>query len=197
MKLILASNSITRATLLRDAGVSFRTRSSGVDEEVLKKAWLAHGRGPREIAEGLAEAKALAVSAAEPRAWVIGADQTLDLDGRLFDKPADRAEARARLLELRDRAHTLHSAVVLARDAEVVWRAVPAATLHVRAFSDAWLDAYLAQMGDAALHSVGAYQLEGLGVQLFDRIQGDWFAILGLPMVELLGALRHEGLVAS
>jgi septum formation protein len=197
VKLILASTSAIRATLLGAAGVAFEARSSGVDEDVLKSAWVKQGRGPREIAEGLAEAKALAVSGAEPRAWVIGADQTLDLDGRLFDKPADHAEARMRLLQLRARAHTLHSAVVLARDAEVVWRATPAATLHVRAFSDAWLESYLAQMGDAVLHSVGAYQLEGLGVQLFDRIQGDWFAILGLPMVELLGALRHEGLVAS
>jgi len=196
-RLILASTSSARTTLLRAAGVAFEACGSGVDEEPLKRAWLAEGRGPAEIADGLAEAKALAVSRQEPDALVIGADQTLDLGGALIDKPVNRADARVRLLSLRCREHRLHSAVVLARGETVVWRDRPSATLQVRDFSDAWLDAYLAGIDDAVLQSVGAYQLEGLGVQLFERIEGDWFTILGLPMLSLLAALREQGLVAS
>ena len=195
MSLILASNSVTRAKLLRAAGVVFEARESGVDEAPLKAAWLGEGRDPRAIAEGLAQAKALAVSR-QVSDLVIGADQTLELEGRLIDKPADAAQARERLLALRGRMHRLHSAVVLMRGDAVIWRGTPAADLRVRDFSDAWLEDYLNQVGAAVLNSVGAYQLEGLGVQLFDRIEGDWFTILGLPMVELLEALRAEGEVA-
>ena len=195
--MILASKSRTRAELLRAAGVPFEMRGSGVDEEPIKVAALTQGLAPREIALRLAEAKALAVSRSAGEELVIGADQTLDLAGRLFDKPADTAEARARLLELRGRAHQLHSAVVLARGGDIVWRDVPSATLHVRAFSDAWLDIYMQGVDAAVLESVGAYQLEGAGVQLFERIDGDWFTILGLPMLSLLEALRAEGALPS
>ena len=196
MTLILASNSHTRADLLRAAGVAFEVRGSGLDEAPLKAAGLALGEDPRAIALRLAEAKALAVSRTCD-VLVIGSDQTLDLDGALFDKPVDAAEARGRLLQLRGRPHRLHSAVVLARGGEIVWRDVPTATLHVRAFSEAWLDIYMSAAGEAVLDSVGAYQLEGLGVQLFERIDGDWFAILGLPMLSLLAALRDRGLAAA
>ena len=196
MSLVLASRSATRAALLRAAGVVFEARGSGVDEEPLKAQWLAGGREPRMIAEGLAEAKALAVSR-QASALVIGADQTLELDGRLIDKPVDVADARERLRALRGRTHRLHASVVLARGEAVVWRHTPSAVLHVRAFSDAWLDDYLQRVGPAVLESVGAYQLEGLGVQLFERIEGDWFVILGLPMLSLLEALRAQGLVAA
>jgi septum formation protein len=195
--MILASKSRTRAELLRAAGVPFEMRGSGVDEEPIKAAALAEGATPRDIALRLAEAKALAVSKSAGDTLVIGADQTLDLDGRLFDKPASTAEARTRLLELRGRAHQLHSGVVLARGGHIVWRDVPSATLHVRAFSDAWLDIYMQSVDAAVLESVGAYQLEGAGVQLFERIDGDWFTILGLPMLSLLEALRAEGAVPS
>ena len=191
--IILASKSPARGVLLRAAGVGFETRGSGVDEEPLKAAWLAQGQTPRSVAEGLATAKALAVSSQAPDALVIGADQTLEFDGRLFDKPTDRAEARRRLLEFRGAPHTLHSAVALARDGVVVWQEMESAVMHVRAFSEAWLDDYVAAVGDDVLDSVGAYQLEGAGVQLFERIEGDWFAILGLPMLSLLAALRREG----
>ena len=192
--LILASKSAARSALLRAAGVAFETRGSGVDEDPIKAAELAAGSGPRAIALKLAEAKALAVSRTT-EALVIGADQTLDLAGQLVDKPADRAEARERLLSLRGREHRLHSAVVLAQGGEVVWRDAPTTVLQVRAFSDAWLDGYLAQIGDDVLDSVGAYQLEGLGVQLFERVEGDWFTILGLPMLSLLEALRDRGVL--
>ena len=195
--MILASKSRTRAELLRAAGLPFEIRGSGVDEEPIKAAALAKGAAPRDIAMRLAEAKALAVSKSAGDTLVIGADQTLDLDGRLFDKPASTAEARARLLELRGRPHQLHSAVVLARGGDVLWRDAPSATLHVRAFSDAWLDIYMQSVGAEVLESVGAYQLEGPGVQLFERIDGDWFTILGLPMLSLLDALRAEGVVPS
>jgi septum formation protein len=195
MSVILASKSAARAALLRAAGVPFEVRGSGVDEGPLKARWLADGADPHAIASRLAEAKALALSCAS-EALVIGADQTLDLDGRLIDKPADLAEAGARLLELRGRPHQLHSAVVLARAGRVIWRDTPTATLHVRHFSDAWLDEYLAQAGPGVLQTVGGYELEGLGVQLFEAIEGDWFAILGLPMIGLLHALRREGVLA-
>jgi septum formation protein len=197
VSLILASKSAIRATLLRAAAVAFEAQGSGVDEDALKSGWLAAGRTPQEIAEGLAEAKALAVSRLRPDAWVIGADQTLEFEGVLFDKPADFPAARERLLAFRGKPHQLHCGTALARNGEIVWRTAPTSTLHVRAFSDDWLDAYLAGVGDDVLQSVGAYQLEGLGVQLFDRIDGDWFAILGLPMVALLNELRSRQVIAS
>ena len=197
MSLILASKSAIRASLLRAAAVPFEARGSGVDEDVLKAEWLAERRTAKEVAEGLAEAKALAVSRAEPEAWVIGADQTLEFERALFDKPADFAEARARLLDFRGKPHQLHCGTALARGGEIVWRTAPTSTLYVRGFSEAWLDHYLASVGADVLQSVGAYQLEGLGVQLFDRIDGDWFAILGLPMIELLDALRARKVIPA
>ena len=195
MSIILASKSAARAALLRAAGVPFEVRGSGVDEDPLKATWLADGADPHTIASRLAEEKAHAISHASEN-LVIGADQTLDLDGRLIDKPADIAEARARLLEFRGRPHRLHSAVVLARGGRVIWRDTPTATLHVRHFTEAWLDDYLAQAGASVLQTVGGYELEGRGVQLFEAIEGDWFAILGLPMIGLLHALRREGVLA-
>ena len=190
--LILASKSAARAAMLRAAGVAFETLGSGVDEDVLKAGWLKEGLGPRGVAERLAACKALAVSR-ERSGLVIGADSTVELDGRLLDKAKDADEARRRLIEMRGREHALHSAVALAKDGVVVWREVGTAVLHVRPFTEAWLDRYLAEAGDAVTESVGAYQLEGVGVQLFDRIEGDWFTILGMPMLGLLEALRREG----
>lgn len=189
--IVLASKSAARAELLRRAGVSFSVQGSGVDEAPLKAGWLAEGLGPAEITERLAEAKASAV-AARGASWVIGADQTAEFDGRLLDKAVDIDEARERLLAMRGRPHRLHSAVVLT-DGARSWRTVSTATLHVRIFSDAWLEDYAARVGSALTETVGGYELEGLGVQLFERVEGDYFAILGLPLTELLEALRRFG----
>lgn len=193
---VLASQSTARSALLRGAGVAFTTVSSGVDEDMAKQDLLEHGAFPAEIATALAEAKALAV-AKTTDAIVIGADQTLDFNGRLVDKAPNIDAARERLLSLRGHSHRLHSAVVAARGETIVWRDLASATLHVRKFSDAWLEGYLARQGQAILSSVGCYQLEGEGVQLFDRIDGDYFAILGLPLAGLLEFLRREGALAS
>ncbi|MBS0331647.1 MAG: Maf family protein [Proteobacteria bacterium] len=196
MILTLASNSAARRAVLSGAGVPHEAAGSGVDEDMLKTGLLARGAGPREIAAVLAERKALAVSAARP-GLVIGADQTLDLDGRLYDKVETLAAARERLRELRGRTHQLHSAVVVSEGAEIVWRETESATLAMRGFSDAFLEAYLAAEGEAALGSVGCYRLEGPGVQLFERIEGDYFTILGLPLMGLFDFLRGRGVLPS
>ncbi len=190
-RLILASKSEVRASLLRSAGVVFDTASPGVDEDAAKTE-LAHV-SPREIAGDLADRKALALTQyGASDGLVIGADQTLEYEGRLFDKAESLEDARARLWLLRGRTHNLHAAVSLARQGVVLWRETVTVSLTMRDFSDAWLDGYLAR-NPQVLSSVGCYQLEGEGVQLFSRIDGDYFAILGLPLVGLLEALRHEG----
>ncbi|MCA6285560.1 Maf family protein [Phenylobacterium sp.] len=191
---ILASRSAARSALLRGAGVSFEAADSGVDEAALKTAILAGGAGPAEVASALAREKALAVSRRGP-GLVIGADQTLDFEGRLHDKPLSLAEAADRLRAMRGRAHRLHAAVAAARDGVVIWEALSSAELIMRSFSDAFLEAYLAGEGEEALSSVGAYRLEGPGVQLFSEIRGDYFTILGLPLTGLLELLRREGVL--
>ena len=195
--IVLASKSRSRAAVLAGAGVAFETEDSEVDEGALKARLLAEGAGPRAVAEQLGEAKALAVSARRPDDVVIGADQTLDLGGVLYDKPADLAEARSHLTAMRGRGHALHGGIVAAERGEVVWRTTETSRLWMRDFSDAFLDGYLARGGAALLASVGAYQLEGEGAQLFERIEGDYFAILGLPLLPLLGFLRERGAVPS
>lgn len=193
---ILASKSAARSQLLAGAGVPFETMVAGVDEDAVKAGLLAEGASPRDIADALAELKAVRISARQP-GFVVGADQTLEFEGRLYDKAVDLAEARARLLALRGKPHQLHSAVVVARDGAPIWRELVSATLTMRDFSEAFLDDYLASEGEAALGSVGCYRLEGPGAQLFSRIEGDYFAILGLPLLGLLDLLRrHEVLSA-
>ena len=194
---VLASKSASRQAILKAAGVAFEAVGSGVDEDAAKAVMLARGAGPREIAAHLAEAKALAVSRARPDAIVIGADQTLDLDGVLFDKVESLAEARARLQHLRGKRHQLHSAVVAAQGGTVIWRHDESPSLSLRDASDSFIDAYLARHGEALLGSVGCYQLENDGVQLFDEIVGDYFAILGLPLTRLLNLLREKGALAA
>jgi septum formation protein len=192
----LASRSAIRAAILKGAGVSFETRAPGVDEQSVKRDLMGRGGTPRSVAEALARMKALAVSKNRP-GLVIGADQTLDLDGALFDKAASLDEARERLILLKGRTHALHAAVAVARDGVSIWRCVETARLTMRDFSNSFLDEYLDRAGDQALGSVGGYQLEGEGVQLFDGIDGDYFSILGLPLIGLLGVLRREGALAQ
>lgn len=196
MRLILASRSAARSAVLAGAGARFETAAAPVDEAFEKVRLLAEGAGPREVAEALAVLKARAVEA-PPGGLVIGADQTLDLDGELFDKAASLAEARTRLQRLRGRTHQLHAAVAVVRDRELIWREAATAALTMRDFSDAFLDGYLAADGDQLLGSVGCYRLEGPGAQLFSAIEGDYFAILGLPLLGLLDLLRREGELAT
>jgi len=188
----LASKSAARQAILRNAGIAFEAVVAGVDEEATKAGLLAEGASPREVADALAELKAVKVSTKRP-GLVIGADQTLDFAGRLIDKVETLDQARALLLELRGQTHKLHSAVVVARDGKPIWRVVQSARLSVRPFSDAWLDGYLERRGEHILHCVGCYELESEGVQLFDAIDGDYFTILGLPLVGLLDFLRLHG----
>ena len=190
---ILASTSVSRTALLRAAGVAFEAEAPGVDEDAAKAALIGEGVTPRDIADALAELKAVRVSRRAPGALVIGADQTLDLDGELMDKAADVEEARQRLRVLSGRSHKLHAAVVVAQDGEPIWREVATSSLRMRPISDAFLDDYLARQGLAVLSSVGCYHLEGEGVQLFERVDGDYFGILGLPLIGLLDLLRRHG----
>ncbi|HEY5071649.1 MAG TPA: Maf family protein [Caulobacteraceae bacterium] len=194
--LTLASTSASRSAILEGAGVAFETMAPGVDEGEIKDRLLSTGEGPLQIALALAALKAMTASRGR-RGLVIGADQTLEIDGELLDKARSLDEARRRLLALRGRAHLLHSAVALAEDGAVVWRAHETARLAVRDFSDEFLAAYLDQEGERILDSVGGYRLEGLGAQLFAAIEGDYFSVLGLPLLPLLAQLRERGAVAS
>jgi septum formation protein len=193
--LILASASSARAALLRAAGVRFEIEPAEIDEARIKR--LARVTGDTAIACALALAveKARAVSARNPGAVVIGADQILVAGEEWFDKPADREEARAQLRRLRGRAHVLATAACAIADGTVLWRATSEPELTMRSFSDGFLEDYTAAEGQVLLGSVGAYRLEGRGVQLFSRIAGDYFAILGLPLLELLDFLRTRGVV--
>ena len=192
-RLVLASKSRSRSSLLLGAGLDFDCEPSRVDERAVEEPLLAAGADPGAIALHLAEAKALDVSARRPSDLVLGCDQTLGLGNERFVKPENRDEARAHLTRLRGRIHELHSALVLAKDGEILWRHVSVAHMSMRDFSDAFLADYLERAGDAVLTSVGCYQLEGIGIGLFDRIDGDYFTILGLPLLPLLAELRHQG----
>lgn len=196
MTLILASGSAARRRMLEAAGVAFEVDVPRVDEEAAKASFRAEGMKPRDQSDALAELKALSVS--RRRAGVvIGADQMLALEGEVFDKPKSADEARAHLVRLRGRTHELITAVVVAREGAILWRHIETPRLEMRAFSDTFLAEYLAHAGDGVLHSVGAYQLEGLGAQLFERVEGDFFSVLGLPLLPLLSFLRQHRVVAQ
>jgi septum formation protein len=196
-RVILASASTARATLLRAAGVDFDVEPAAVDEARLKRAAREVGDSAIGCTMALAVEKACCVSRRHPAALVIGADQILVAGMEWFDKPADLAEASAQLLMLRERTHQLPTAVCVARGGTPLWRATSVPELTMRRFSDGFLAQYIAAEGEAVLGSVGAYRLEGRGVHLFSRITGDHFAVLGLPLIELLGFLREQGVMAT
>jgi septum formation protein len=198
-EVILASGSRFRRELLERAGVRFRVRVADVDEGRLRAALLADDPDldGSAVALALAEAKALAVSALEPDALVIGADQVLVCGGEVFSKPLSIDAARQQLCALRGLTHALPTAVVVARRTEILWSHVEEPELTMREFSEAFLDAYLAAVGDAVRETVGGYKLEGLGAQLFDTIEGDYFSIIGLPLMPVLQALRGFGVLQS
>jgi septum formation protein len=192
--LILASQSSARKTLLANAGLEFEAVTADIDERGIQAA--SKLSNPREIGLLLAREKAKAVSAHRPGSHVIGADQTLALGERLFNKPAGRAQALAQLRDLAGHSHELNSAIAVAHDGKIVFEDVSVARMTMRQMSEAELSAYLDAAGDAVTTSVGAYQLEGLGIHLFERIEGDHFTILGLPLLPLLAFLRRERLIA-
>jgi septum formation protein len=193
--LVLASQSRARRTLLEAAGIPVETRPADIDERAVEaQAGLA---APGDVAQHLAQAKAAAVAALLPDRLVLGADQTLSLEGDRFSKPKDRAAARAQLSALRGRTHELHSALAVLRGAELLYRHVAVARLTMRAFSDDFIDAYLEAAGPSVYQSVGGYQLEGIGVQLFKEVAGEHTTILGLPLIPLLTHLRAAGHLRS
>jgi septum formation protein len=195
--IILASASTARARLLDAAGVPFTIEPAAIDEERIKKASRATGQSAMECALALAAEKAGCISDRHPDALVIGADQILVAGDEWFDKPKNLAEAGAQLLSLRGRTHVLATAVCVVHGDKQLWHATSAPEMTMRSFSEAFLDRYIAAEGDALLGSVGAYRLEGPGVQLFERKIGDHFAVLGLPLLELLDFLRNRGALLS
>jgi septum formation protein len=191
--LVLASQSLTRQALLANAGLDFEAVAAELDERAVQQA--SGLLVPGDIAALLAREKALSVSSRQPGKYVIGADQTLAQGVRLFSKPAGRPQAAEQLRALAGRSHELHSAVAVARDGKILFEAVAIAGMTMRRLGEAEIDVYLDKAGEAVTSSVGAYQLEGLGVHLFERIEGDHFTILGLPLLPLLAFLRSERLL--
>ena len=194
-ELILASKSPFRSALLKNAGIAFSTASAEVDERAVEAPLYETGATPEEVAQVLAEAKALDVSEKNPGAVVIGCDQTLSLGDKIFHKPADMEAARRQLLKFSGMTHQLNSAVVLAKDGKTLWRHVSIARMTMRDLDPGFVGRYLGRVGDTVLSSVGAYQVEGPGIQLFEKIDGDYFTIVGLPLLPLLDELRKEKLI--
>ena len=192
--LVLASQSRARQTLLANAGIAFEAVAADIDERAVQQN--SGLSAPGDIAALLAREKALSVSSPLSGKFVIGADQTLALGTRLFSKPAGRAQAKEQLRALAGQSHQLHSAVAVARDGKLLFENVTTAWMTMRQLGEAEIDAYLDEAGAAVTSSVGAYQLEGLGVHLFERVEGDHFTILGLPLLQLLAFLRSERLLA-
>ena len=198
-RLILASGSQTRRTMLRAAGLAFDVVPASVDEEQLRANFhrVNPWAKPVDLALHLAEAKACGVSRAHPDGMVIGGDQILSLGAELVHKSRDMEEARATLMRLRGKTHELHSGAALATGGACLWKTADTARMTMREFSGPFLSAYLASAGDAVLSSVGVYQLEGLGIQLFERIEGNHFTILGLPLLALLAELRAQEIIPA
>ena len=194
-EIILASGSPHRRALLRNAGLEFSAQKPDIDERAVEAALAGSGATPEDVAAVLAEAKAVAVSERHPDALVIGSDQTLSLGDELFHKPADMEAARRQLLRLSGRTHQLSSAVALAGEGRAVWRHTAVARMTMRRLDPAAIGRYLSNVGDAALGSVGCYQIEGRGIRLFEKIEGDFFTVVGLPLLPLLAALRDKGAI--
>ncbi|WP_037086285.1 Maf-like protein [Neorhizobium vignae] len=186
--LVLASSSPFRRMLMENAGLAFESRAADIDERKIEAGL--EGASPDQVALTLAKAKALEVSGHFPGALVIGSDQTMSLGSRVYHKPKTLAEAKENLLSLSNKTHRLNSAIAFARDNQIVWEHVAHADLTVRELNETFVDRYLSRVGEKVYGSVGAYQLEGEGIQLFSRIEGDYFTILGLPMLPLLEKLR-------
>lgn len=193
--IILASKSPFRAALMKNAGIDFTCERALLDERAVEAPLYQTGATPEDVAQILAEAKALDVSARFPDAVVIGCDQTLSLGDEIFHKPEDMEAARHHLLKLSGKTHQLNSGVVLARGGETLWRHVSIARMTMRALDPAFIGRHLGRVGNIVLSSVGAYQVEGQGIQLFEKIEGDYFTIVGLPMLPLLEKLREEKLI--
>ncbi|WP_170550320.1 MULTISPECIES: Maf family protein [Ruegeria] len=193
--IILASGSSIRAQLLENAGVPFSVQVARVDEDTMKRALLAEEASPREIADALAEMKARKVSDKKPGAMVLGCDQVLDFDGKLLSKPETPQEALAQLKAMRGKRHMLLSAAVIYQDGEPIWRHVGQVRLRMRMSSDAYLRDYIDRNWDSIRHAVGAYKLEEEGVRLFATIDGDYFNVLGMPLLELLNFLAVKGVI--
>lgn len=195
MTLVLASGSAARADMLRSAGVEIEIVPSRISESAYKNRYIPGEDLPEQVAQALAEAKALAVSEGLPGRLVLGSDQVLVFEDEILDKPENFSDARRQMRRLRGHEHALVSAAVLVRDGVAIWHGMGSATLHVRDYTDAFLDRYLAREGEAILSTVGGYRIEAMGAQLFDRIEGDYFSVLGMPLLEVLTALRDEGIV--
>lgn len=195
--LILASASPIRAHLLRQAGVELDCLAARIDEESVKAAMLAEGAKPKDVADALAEFKARKVSDKHPEAMVIGCDQVLEFRGRVISKPDSPAHAKAQLQEMAGQTHQLLSAAVIYDAGQPVWRHVGVVQMHMRPLSDGFVDDYIARNWSSVRHSVGAYKLEEEGARLFTRVQGDYFTVLGLPLLEILSYLTLKGLLAT
>jgi septum formation protein len=195
--LILASASISRAHMLKAAGVAIEIRPAHIDEDSAKDSLLGEGADPAGIAGALAEMKALRVSASAGEGLVLGADQVLDFDGELVSKMPDLPAARTLLRRLSGKRHALISAAALARGGSIIWHHTDRVRLQMRVLSDAFLDDYMAHEGEALLAGVGCYRLEGRGAQLFERVEGDYFSVLGLPLLPLLAQLRELDILAK
>lgn len=197
-EIVLASLSESRSAMLRAAGLRFHQVGAGVDEVRLRAALETGGETrPRDVALALARAKALAVSEAFSAAHVIGADQVLDVAGEIWEKPGGRDRAREQLLALKGQEHALHSGACVAIDGAVTWETVDTARIRFRDYSEDFIERYLAAVDDSVFNCVGACQIEALGVHLFDAVDGDFFTILGLPLLPLLGHLRRAGIIAA
>lgn len=193
--IVLASSSSIRATLLRNAAVPFEIQPARVDEESLKQAMLAQAAQPRDIADALAEQKARKISIKRPDAMVLGCDQVLEFDGQLLSKPGSPQEAFDRLRQMSGQSHRLYSAAVIYQGGQPIWRHIGKVTLTMRPCTDAYLDQYVQRNWDRIQYSVGAYNLEEEGVRLFTSVNGDYFHVLGMPLLEILNYLTLRGVL--
>ena len=193
--IVLASGSVIRAQLLRNAGVPFSVQIARVDEDTAKRALMAEGASPRDVADALAEMKARKISDKVPGTMVLGCDQVLDFEGQMLSKPETPEKALAQLKAMRGKRHMLLSAAVIYQDGEPIWRHVGQVRLRMRASSDGYLRDYVARNWDSIRHAVGAYKLEEEGVRLFATIDGDYFNVLGMPLLELLNFLALKGVI--